>query len=237
MTSLLFACSGSRTCVDHVLPSSSEGLHAVACRLGLHQDAPGPISGAPRCLPTPARSQTAALVHPKVPRDQGPAAPPRQSHRPLQTVSAQTLTDGATLPPSQAQTRRRESGHLMLLHLRPPGAKSSGPPPACPRAYVGLCTLLSACAVAWPSWAYRPLRAQQQQLGPAHRPAQPHRSSRCNRLRGQSLSSDPELWGRLPSSSFLVISRRARWSRSSCGGTRARPALALARAQRPTPHA
>ena len=123
MTSRLFACSGSHTCVDHVLPSSSEGLHAVACRLGLHQDAPGPISGAPRCLPTPARSQTAALVHPKVPRDQGPAAPPRQSHRPLQTVSAQTLTDGATLPPSQAQTRRRESGHLM-----PSCCWRSGPP-------------------------------------------------------------------------------------------------------------
>ena len=80
----------------------------------------------------------------------------------------------------------RDAG--MTIRLRPPGAKSSGPLPACPRAYVGLCTLLSACAVAWPSWAYRPLRAQQQQLGPAHRPAQPHRSSRCNRLRGQSLS-------------------------------------------------
>ena len=77
-----------------------------------------------------------------------------------------------------------------------------------------------------------PAVARAQELQPPQQRYQARPPPWCNGLWGQSLSSDPELWGRLPSSSPWSLDG-ARAPRSSCaGGSRTRPAPALAHAQR-----
>ena len=111
---------------------------------------------------------------------------------------------GAELQPGRAGS---------ALRLRSAGVKRHGPPPVLTRAHVGLCAPLSAFAEPWPRWAYRPSRAR------AMPGAGAAATAAAARVRvPRSPGSEPPLCPRtLGPTSFilLVISRRARWSRSS----------------------
>ena len=99
------------------------------------------------------------------------------------------------------------------LRLRSAGAEGPAPQRARRCAHVGLCARLSAFAGPWPRWAYRPSRARAGAGAGAAATAAAARG-RVQRSAGSEPPLCPRTLG--PTSFFLiVVSQRARWSRSS----------------------